>query len=141
LASARNRASPAFNFVLGTAAAPPGQTGVSGVSLRGLGAGSTLVLVDGRRAAQSGNGNRGTDTRQGFVDLNTIPLGMVDRIEVSTDGASAIYGADAVAGVINIILKKNYTGTELSGGYKAAEHGGGRERTASVITGFSAMAS
>ena len=129
--------SPAFNFVLGTAAAPPGQTGVSGVSLRGLGAGSTLVLVDGRRAAQSGNGNRGTDTRQGFVDLNTIPLGMVDRIEVSTDGASAIYGADAVAGVINIILKKNYTGTELSGGYKAAEHGGGRERTASVITGFS----
>jgi iron complex outermembrane receptor protein len=129
--------SPAFNFVLGTASAPPGQTGVSGVSLRGLGAGSTLVLVDGRRAAQSGNGNRGTDTRQGFVDLNTIPLGMVDRIEVSTDGASAIYGTDAVAGVINIILKKNYTGTELSGGYKAAEHGGGRERTASVITGFS----
>ncbi len=129
--------SPAFNFVLGSSAAPPGQTGVSGVSLRGLGAGSTLVLVDGRRATQSGNGNRSTDTRQGFVDLNTIPLGMVERIEVSTDGASAIYGADAVAGVINIILKKNYTGTEISGGFKTSEHGGGQERNLSVTTGFS----
>jgi iron complex outermembrane receptor protein len=128
---------PAFNLVLGSSAAPPGQTGVSGVSLRGLGSGSTLVLVDGRRAAQSGNGNRSTDTRQGFVDLNTIPLGMVDRIEVITDGASAIYGADAVAGVINIILKKNFTGTELSGGYKVSQHGGGAERNVSVISGFS----
>jgi outer membrane receptor protein involved in Fe transport len=127
---------PAFNLVLGSSAAPPGQTGVSGVSLRGLGSGSTLVLVDGRRAAQSGNGNRSTDTRQGFVDLNTIPLGMIERIEVSTDGASAIYGADAVAGVINIILKKHYSGAELSGGYKASEHGGGRERSASLIAGF-----
>jgi outer membrane receptor protein involved in Fe transport len=130
-------ATPAFNFVLGSSAASPAQTGVSGVSLRGLGSGSTLVLVDGRRAAQSANGNRGTDTRQGFVDLNTIPLGMVDHIEVSTDGASAIYGADAVAGVINIILKKNYTGTEISGSFKTAEHGGGRERSGSVISGFS----
>jgi iron complex outermembrane recepter protein len=128
---------PAFNFVLGSAAAPAAQTGVSGVSLRGLGSGSTLVLVDGRRAAQSGAGNRSTDTRQGFVDLNTIPLGMVERIEVITDGASAIYGADAVAGVINIVLKKNYSGTEISGGYRTAEHGGGRERTLSVLHGFS----
>ncbi|MEI6106803.1 MAG: TonB-dependent receptor, partial [Opitutae bacterium] len=128
---------PAFNFVTGNSEVKPGQSGVSGVSLRGLGSGSTLVLVDGRRAAQSGNGNRGTDTRQGFVDLNTIPLGMVERIEVSTDGASAIYGADAVAGVINIILKKNFTGSEIAGGYKASEHGGGRERNIAVTTGFS----
>lgn len=128
--------SPAFNFVLGASATIPVQTGVSGVSLRGLGAGSTLVLVDGRRVAQSGSGNRATDTRQGFVDLNTIPLGMIERIEVITDGASAIYGADAVAGVINIVLKKDYTGTEISGGFKFAEHGGGRERNASVTTGF-----
>ncbi len=128
---------PSFNFVLGSAAAVPAQTGVSGVSLRGLGSGSTLVLVDGRRVVQSGSGNRGTDTRQGFVDLNTIPLGMVERVEVITDGASAIYGADAVAGVINIILKKNYTGTEVSGSFKTAEHGGGRERNLSVISGFS----
>jgi outer membrane receptor protein involved in Fe transport len=127
---------PAFNFVVGSSAAPPGQTGVSGVSLRGLGSGSTLVLVDGRRTAQSGAGNRSSDTRQGFVDLNTIPLGMVDHIEVTTDGASAIYGADAVAGVINIVLKKNYTGTELSGGIRLSEHGGGRERNASLAQGF-----
>ncbi len=129
--------SPAFNFVLGSASAPAAQTGVSGVSLRGLGSGSTLVLVDGRRAAQSGAGNRSSDTRQGFVDLNTIPLGMVERIEVITDGASAIYGADAVAGVINIVLKKNYSGTEISGGFRTAEHGGGRERNLSVLHGFS----
>ncbi len=129
--------SPAFNFVLGSSAAPPAQTGVSGVSLRGLGSGSTLVLVDGKRAMQSGAGNRGTDTRQGFVDLNTIPLGMIERVELITDGASAIYGADAVAGVINIVLKKNYSGTEINGGYRASEHGGGRERNISVLHGFS----
>lgn len=128
--------SPPFSFVLMASAAPPGQTGVSGVSLRGLGSGSTLVLVDGRRAVQSGQGNQSTTTRQGFVDLNTIPLGMIERIEISTDGASAIYGADAVAGVINIILKKGYTGTEIRGGIKVAEHGGGRERTLSVTSGF-----
>lgn len=128
--------SPAFNFVLGSSAAPPGQTGVSGVSLRGLGSGSTLVLVDGRRVAQSGAGNRSSDTRQGFVDLNTIPLGMIDRVEVITDGASAIYGADAVAGVINIVLKKNYSGTEIQGSFRTAEHGGGRERNTSVLHGF-----
>jgi len=129
--------SPAFNFVIGASAAPPAQTGVSGVSLRGLGSGSTLVLVDGRRASQSGAGNRGTDTRQGFVDLNTIPLGMIEKIEIITDGASAIYGADAVAGVINIILKKNFSGTEINGGLRFTEHGGGTERNASVLQGFS----
>ena len=129
--------SPAYNMVLGASDAPPAQTGVSGANLRGLGSGSTLVLVDGRRVAQSGAGNRSTDTRQGFVDLNTIPLGMIERVEVITDGASAIYGSDAVAGVINIILKKNYTGTELTSGYKATEHGGGRERNVSIVSGFS----
>ena len=127
---------PPFNLVTGSADSPPAQTGVSGVSLRGLGSGSTLVLVDGRRVVTSGNGNKATDTRQGFVDLNTIPLGMIERVEVITDGASAIYGADAVAGVINIILKKNYTGAELDLAYKASEHGGGRERSASLLSGF-----
>lgn len=129
--------SPPFNFVLGSSAAPAAQTGVSGVSLRGLGSGSTLVLVDGRRVARSGAGNRSSDTRQGFVDLNTIPLGMVEKVEVITDGASAVYGADAVAGVINIILKKSWSGTEISGGLRTAEHGGGRERNLSLIHGFS----
>lgn len=128
---------PATNLITGAASAPPGQTGVSGVSLRGLGSGSTLVLVDGRRAAQSGAGNRGSDSRQGFVDLNTIPFGMVERIEISTDGASAIYGADAVAGVINIVLKKNWVGNEIVASFKGAFHGGGREREITALTGFS----
>ncbi len=127
---------PFTNFVLGAANSTPGQTGVSGASLRGLGAGSTLVLVDGRPAARSGAGNRSTDSRQGFVDLNTIPLGMVERIEVITDGASAIYGADAVGGVINVILKKNWQGNELSATFKGAEHGGGRERSVTLTSGF-----
>ncbi len=127
---------PSFNFVLGSSDSPPAQTGVSGASLRGLGSASTLVLVDGRRVSQSGAGNRGTDTRQGFVDLNTIPLGMVDHIEVITDGTSAIYGADAVGGVINVVLKKDYSGVEISGGYRATEHGGGNERNLTVLAGF-----
>jgi iron complex outermembrane receptor protein len=118
----------------------PVQTGVSGVSLRGLGSGSTLVLVDGRRVAQAGNGNRGSTSGQGFVDLNTIPLGLIERVEIITDGASAIYGADAVAGVINIVLKKSWSGTEVSGSIKMTEHGGGRERQSTITTGFAAMA-
>lgn len=127
---------PAFNFVLGASAIPANATGQSGVGLRGLGSGSTLVLVDGRRIAQSSVGNAGTDSRQGFVDLNTIPLGMVERIEVVTDGTSALYGADAVAGVINIVLKKNWSGSELSTRYKGAFAGGGHERSLSLIHGF-----
>ncbi|MCB1104648.1 MAG: TonB-dependent receptor [Opitutaceae bacterium] len=127
---------PPFNFVLGASAVPANATGQSGVGLRGLGAGSTLVLVDGRRVAQSSVGNAGTDSRQGFVDLNTIPLGMVERIEVVTDGTSALYGADAVAGVINIVLKKNWSGSELSARYKGAFDGGGHERSLSLIHGF-----
>ncbi|MBI5424006.1 MAG: TonB-dependent receptor [Opitutae bacterium] len=127
---------PPFNLILGSSAAPPAQTGVSGVSLRGLGSGSTLVLVDGRRVAQSGSGNRSTDTRQGFVNLNTIPLGMIDRVEVITDGSSAIYGADAVAGVINVVLKKDFVGGEATGATRISEHGGGRERAGTLMQGF-----
>jgi outer membrane receptor protein involved in Fe transport len=117
----------------------PVQTGSSGVSLRGLGAGSTLVLVDGRRVAQAGERNRGSNTGQGYVDLNTIPLGLVERIEIITDGASAIYGADAVAGVINIILKKSWVGTEVAGSVKMTQHGGARERQATITTGLAGL--
>ncbi len=117
----------------------PVQTGVSGVSLRGLGSGSTLVLVDGRRVAQAGDRNRSSASGQGFVDLNTIPLGLIERVEIITDGASAIYGADAVAGVVNIILKKSWVGTEVSGSMKMTQHGGARERQTTLTTGFSGM--
>lgn len=83
----------------------------TGVNLRGLGADATLVLVNGRRVA--GSGSMGD-----FGDISSIPAGAVDRIEVLLDGASAIYGADAVGGVVNIILKKDLDGMEsrLRGG-------------------------
>ena len=82
-------------------------SGSAAVSLRGLGVNSTLVLVNGRRMTTYGLADDGT---RNFVDLNSLPLEAVDRIEVLKDGASAIYGADAVGGVVNVILRKNYTG-------------------------------
>lgn len=84
---------------------PKSSVGASSVNLRGLGSGSTLVLVNGRRLAGSAQG------QGAFTDISSIPLAQVERIEVLTDGASAIYGADAVAGVVNIVLKKTYEGT------------------------------
>jgi iron complex outermembrane recepter protein len=83
------------------------------VNLRGLGAASTLILVNGRRVARSGN-IRGSD---GY-DLTGIPVASIERVEILTDGASAIYGSDALAGVINIILRKNYSGTEAALSYE-----------------------
>ena len=82
-------------------------SGSAAVSLRGLGVNSTLVLVNGRRMTTYGLADDGT---RNFVDLNSIPLEAVERVEVLKDGASAIYGADAVGGVVNVILRKNYTG-------------------------------
>jgi iron complex outermembrane recepter protein len=82
-------------------------------NLRGLGAQNTLVLVNGRRIAKSGtiSGNEAND-------LAGIPISSIERIEVLTDGASAIYGSDAVGGVINVIQRKNYDGTEVSASYE-----------------------
>jgi iron complex outermembrane receptor protein len=91
----------------GTTAAVRGSTALD---LRGLGANNTLVIVNGRRVAPTGNNSGGTV----FVDLNRFPIAMVERIEVLKDGASAIYGADATSGVVNIILRKDYTGAEAS---------------------------
>ena len=81
-----------------------GSDGTQNISLRGLGATRTLVLVNGRRWVTQGDGT---------VDLNTIPISVVERIEVLKDGASAIYGSDAIAGVINIITRTNYEGAEM----------------------------
>ncbi|WP_029907553.1 TonB-dependent receptor [Caulobacter sp. UNC358MFTsu5.1] len=84
----------------------------SGVNLRGLGADATLVLVNGRRLA-------GTGLKGDFADVSSIPMSAVDRVEILLDGASALYGSDAVGGVVNIVLKTRYDGAEtrlLSGG-------------------------
>lgn len=87
----------------------------TGFNLRGLGTASTLTLINGRRVAPSAHGQ--------FVDVSTIPLSAVERIEILTDGASAIYGADAVAGVVNIILRRNFEGMESAVQYAAADDG------------------
>lgn len=107
--------------------------GGSTINLRGLGQGSTLILVDGRRVANYGYPLASAAT---FVDLNSIPLAAIDRVEVMQDGASAIYGADAIAGVVNVILKKNYVGTEISAGYGVSAQGDANETTLSLVTGI-----
>ncbi|MDQ2822630.1 MAG: TonB-dependent receptor [Pseudomonadota bacterium] len=81
--------------------------GSTAISLRGLGATSTLVLLNGRRMAPFA---RADDGQKSFTDLSTVPLEAVERIEVLKDGASSTYGADAIAGVVNIILRKDFTG-------------------------------
>ncbi len=96
-----------------------GGVGLSAVSLRNLGPARALVLIDGQRLV---SGFSGTDT---VVDLNAVPLSMVDRIEVLRDGASSIYGADAIGGVINIITKKNANGMTADASYGQSGHGDG----------------
>lgn len=88
--------------------------GAGGVSLRGLGAQATLILINGRRVAPFGFASGGQQT---FVDINSIPIDAVERIETLLDGASAIYGSDALAGVVNIILRKDFTGFSGSASY------------------------
>lgn len=99
--------------------------GASAVSLRGLGINSTLILLNGRRLAPYGLADDGQRT---FTDLNSIPLDAVERVEILRDGASAIYGSDAVGGVVNVILRSNFRGAlaNISGGmtkYKDGENG------------------
>src|SRR3954469_22362778 len=86
----------------------------SSISLRGLGSEATLVLINGRRVATYPVGNSGTTA---FVDLNSIPLASVESIEILKDGASAIYGADAVAGVVNIKMKRGMDGSTVMVNY------------------------
>lgn len=106
--------------------------GASGVALRGMTVNSTLVLVDGHRVADYAVAD---DGQRSFVDLNTIPLEAVDRIEVLKDGASSIYGADAIAGVVNIILKSTYKGAEFTAEVGNSQHGGGFEKRATGMLG------
>ena len=95
--------------------------GAAFVNLRGLGADRTLVLLNGRRLA--------TDAIAGAVDLNLIPMTAVDRIEILKDGASATYGSDDLGGVINIITKKDFDGSEVNLQQTYVEQGGGDRST------------
>src|SRR5688572_5856300 len=107
--------------------------GAASISLRGLGADATLVLVNGRRVAISPFAESITTN---FVDINAIPVSAIERVEVLKDGASALYGSDAVAGVINIILRKDFEGLELSGSYGSTTESGYDEQNYSAVWGF-----
>ena len=108
--------------------------GGSSVSLRGLGADSTLILVNGRRVSVSPFANN-IDTA--FVDINNIPLAAIKRVDILKDGASATYGSDAVAGVINIILRDDIEGAEVSAKFGDTADGGGQEKNISIVWGNS----
>ena len=108
--------------------------GSSGINLRGLGQDATLILLNGRRVANYSFALEATDT---FVDLNSIPLGAIERIEILKDGASAIYGSDALAGVVNIILRKDYDRSEITLGYGSSTKGDADENHVNFVTGIS----
>src|SRR5713101_3875340 len=97
-----------------------GGNGATRVSLRGLGAERTLVLLNGRRFVPGGNGANSS------VDLNSIPSAVIERVEILKDGASAIYGSDAIAGVINLITRKRFNGAEATGYLGTSGHGDGK---------------
>lgn len=103
--------------------------GVAHVDLRGLGASNTLVLLNGQRLP--------TDAVTGAVDLNLIPMAAIERVEVLKDGASALYGSDALGGVVNIITKKDFKGTEVSLSQTTPQLSGGMRREISITNGIS----
>jgi iron complex outermembrane receptor protein len=108
-----------------------GQRGFNGANLRGIGVSSTLVLLNGRRLA-----NFASPGDNAGVDLNNIPAGAIARVEILKDGASAIYGTDAIGGVINFITRKDYTGVELGGSLAGTQYGGAGKKTASISAGY-----
>jgi iron complex outermembrane receptor protein len=106
-----------------------GNPGLASVSLRGLGANRTLVLVNGKRFAAAAT--------NGFVDLNMIPTAIVERVEVLRDGASTVYGTDAVAGVVNIITKRDFEGVDIQFGYDVTGESDGQMYNTALVFGTS----
>jgi iron complex outermembrane recepter protein len=123
-------------FAAQNATVSNGSTGTATVNLRGLGSSRTLVLIDGRRMPYGGVTNSA-------ADLNQIPTAMVERVEVLTGGASAVYGSDAIAGVVNFIMKKDFEGVQFEGQYSLYQHnndfgGPGAVKLRDVIAGRAA---
>jgi outer membrane receptor protein involved in Fe transport len=118
---------PQFQPGTGSASNNPGD-GAATIDLRGLGAQRTLVLIDGKRAP-------GYDTT-GEVDVNSIPTALIKRIDILTGGASAVYGSDAVAGVVNFILDDRFTGIRADASSQISQKGDGAENDASLTAGF-----
>ncbi len=102
--------------------------GIVTASIHDIGESYTLVLLNGRRVAPTGSGSR--------INLNAIPMSAIDRIEVLTDGASALYGSDAIAGVVNFVLKRNQKGGTVSARVDVPTEGGGKSANASITYGF-----
>lgn len=111
-----------------------GQRGFNGANLRGLGVSSTLVLLNGRRMA-----NFASPGDNAGVDLNNIPAGAIQRVEILKDGASAIYGTDAIGGVINFITRKDYRGVDLNASIAGTQQGGAGKKTASISGGAGSL--
>lgn len=107
-----------------------GADGVAQVDLRGMGSQRTLVLLNGRRMVNSGSG------ADSAVDLNSIPVAMIARVEILKDGASAVYGSDAIAGVVNIITKKDFEGFQLDITGSSTDKGDGENGEISALYGF-----
>ncbi|WP_240224974.1 TonB-dependent receptor plug domain-containing protein [Rheinheimera hassiensis] len=108
-----------------------GADGVAQVDLRGMGSQRTLVLLNGRRMVNSGSG------ADSAVDLNSIPVAMIARVEILKDGASAVYGSDAIAGVVNIITKKDFEGFQVDLNGSSTDKGDGETGELSALYGFS----
>ena len=119
----------ATTFTMGNSGRYIGTAGNSQLDLRNLGTNRTLVLVNGRRFVGSSAGSTG-------VDVNLIPADWIERVEIITGGASAVYGADAVTGVVNFILKKNYKGADLHAQLGTSEHGGFNKNLFSLTGGM-----
>jgi iron complex outermembrane receptor protein len=111
--------------------------GSAGLSLRGLGPGATLVLLNGHRIAAYGIT---LDDDSNYVDLNSLPLAAVERVEVLRDGASALYGADAIGGVVNVVLKHDYSGAEAGLRVGSAWRGDSARTAATLAAGRGALA-
>src|SRR6266478_6904015 len=119
------------NFQLNTGGINYGADGATRINLRSLGVQRTLVLINGRRVVPAGLGATAA------VDLNTIPTEAVERVEILKDGASAVYGSDAIAGVVNVITRQRYNGTELGAQYGASTRADAQTFDAHVTTGSS----
>lgn len=109
-----------------------GFSGAAYVDLRGIGIDNTLTLLNGKRVA----GYARNGASEPFVDVNAIPVAAIERVEILKDGASAIYGADAVAGVVNIILRERFEGLLVDGGYLTTSEGDGEEWSADLVWGW-----
>lgn len=110
--------------------------GSASIGLRGLSPKNTLILINGQRVSNYGFALGTQDT---FVDLNALPLGAVQRVEVLKDGASAAYGSDAIAGVVNIILRNDFEGVQVSASAGGATEGGLNQYTASLLAGIGSL--